>query len=100
MELSGFTTETQRSRREDFFVCRGGADRQKPSVWNKFPWPKAREFMENRYLAILHENTSLSVLPAYRQAGVSRTSPVWWDEWVVKIVLNVNYFLLLVINTV
>jgi hypothetical protein len=69
MELSGFTTETQRSRREDFFVCRGGGDRQKPSVWNKFPWPKAREFMENRYLAILHENISLSVLPAYRQVS-------------------------------
>jgi hypothetical protein len=28
------------------------------------PWPKAREFMENRYLPILHDNISLSVLPA------------------------------------
>ena len=29
---------------------------------------------------ILHENISLSVLPACRQAGVSRTSPVGWTS--------------------
>ena len=45
--------------------------------------------MENRYLPILHENISLSVL------RVSNESLSSWDEWVVKMVFNVNYFLLL-----
>ena len=52
--------------------------------------------MENRHLPILHDNIALSVLPACRQAGVPRMSPIPWDEWVVKIVWNL---LLLVINT-
>jgi len=63
-------------------------DKKLPAPLGQFSWPKAREFMENRYLAparqkplrrgegpILHENISLTVLPACRQAGVSRTSP-------------------------
>ncbi len=56
MELSGFTTETQRSRREDFFICRGGADRQKPSVWNKSPWPKAHEDISLSLLRVSNES--------------------------------------------
>jgi hypothetical protein len=48
--------------------------------------------MENRYLPILHENISLSVL------RVSNEPLSSWGEWVVKIVLNVGYFLLLVIT--
>ena len=48
--------------------------------------------MQNRYLPILHDNISLSVL------RVSNEPLTSWGEWVVKIVLNVNYFLLLVIR--
>jgi len=48
--------------------------------------------MENRYLPILHENIFLSVL------RVSNESLFSWDEWVVKILLNPNYFLLLVMT--
>ena len=90
--LFAFTTEAQRPRRKDFFVCRGGTDRQKRSVSDKLPWPKAREFMENRYLAILHENISLSVL------RVSNEPLSSWGEWVVKMAFNVNDFLPLVIT--
>jgi len=66
--------------------------------------------MENRNLPILHENSSLSVFPAYRQAGVPRMSPCLLGanlparsrfgvgRWVVKIVLNVDYFLFSVIT--
>jgi hypothetical protein len=66
--------------------------------------------MENRNLPILHENSSLSVFPAYRQAGVPRMSPCLLGanlparsrfgvgRWVVKIALTVNYFLLLMIK--
>ena len=87
------------------FVPRIARDKQKASVSNKLPWPTRREFMENRYLPparqkplrrgegpILHENISLSVL------RVSNEPPSSWGEWAVKIVLNVNYFLLLVIR--
>jgi hypothetical protein len=58
--------------------------------------------MENRYLPparqkplrrgegpILHENISLSVLPANRQVSNEPLSS--WGEWAVKIVLNVYY---------
>jgi hypothetical protein len=61
--------------------------------------------MENRYLPparqkplrrgegpILHDNISLSVL------RVSNEPLTSWGEWVVKTVLNVDYFLLLVIR--
>jgi len=40
--------------------------------------------MENRYLPILHENISLSVL------RVSNEPPSSWGEWAVKMVFNVN----------
>ena len=80
------TTEALRSQRKDFFVCRGGADRQKPSVSNKLPWANAPEFMENRYLPILHEDISLSVL------RVSNEHPTSRCEWAVKLtVWDVNY---------
>jgi hypothetical protein len=49
------TTEAQSSQRKDFFVCWGGANRQKASVSNKLPWPRVREIMENRHLPILHK---------------------------------------------
>jgi len=75
-KLAVCTTEALRSQRKDFLVCRRGADRLKPSVWNEFPWPKAREFMENRYLPILHEDISLSVL------RVSNEHPTSRCEWV------------------
>ena len=52
--------------------------------------------MENRYLPILHENISLSVLPAYWQ--VSNEPLSFRGEWAVKIALSVNYFLLLIIT--
>ena len=48
--------------------------------------------MENRYLPILREDISLSVL------CVSNEPLSSWGEWVVRIVLNANYFLLLVIS--
>jgi hypothetical protein len=48
--------------------------------------------MENRYLPILHDNISLSVL------RVSNEPLTSWGEWVVKIVLNVDYFLFSVIT--
>jgi hypothetical protein len=48
--------------------------------------------MENRYLPILHENISLSML------RVSNEPLSSWGEWVVKIVLNVNSFVLLAIT--
>ena len=48
--------------------------------------------MENRYLPILHEIISLSVL------RVSNELLSCWGEWVVKMVFNVNYFVLLVIT--
>jgi hypothetical protein len=48
--------------------------------------------MENRYLPILHDNISLSVL------RVSNEPLTSWGEWVVKTVLNVDYFLLLVLG--
>jgi len=67
IKLFAFTTEAQRSQRENFFVCRGGADRQKVSVSNKSPLPEGGRFKEDRYLPILLENIPLSVLPAYRQ---------------------------------
>jgi hypothetical protein len=51
-------------------------------------WPEAWEFMENRHLPILHENIPLSVLRVPNEPLPS------WGEWVVKIVLNVNYPLL------
>ena len=83
----------------------GVPDRQKASVWKKFSGPKAREVIENRYLPparqkplrrgegpILHENTSLSVL------RVSNEPLSSWGEWVVKIISNVNDFLLLVVS--
>jgi hypothetical protein len=92
IKLPAFTTETQRPRRKGFSVCRGDADRQKASVSNTLPWPKAQGFMENRYLPILHEDISLSVLRVSNEPLISS------GEWVVKIVLNVNYFLLLVIS--
>ncbi len=44
--------------------------------------------MENRHLPILHKNILLSAL------RVSKESPSYWGEWVVKIVLIVNYLLL------
>jgi len=91
-KLSTFTTEAQRSQREPFFVCRGGADRQKSSVLNKSPGSKAREFIENRYLPILNENISLSAL------RVSNESLFSWGEWAVEIVSNLNSFPLLAIE--
>ena len=66
-------------------------DRQKASVADKLLWPKAQEFMENRYRPILHENLFLCVL------CVSNEPLASWGEWVVKTLLNVNYFLLLTI---
>jgi len=64
-------------------------DRQKGLCSNKSSWLKALEFMENRYLPILHENISLSVL------CVSNESLSPWGEWAVKIVLNGYYFVLM-----
>jgi hypothetical protein len=40
--------------------------------------------MENQYLPILHENISLSVLRVSNEPLASR------DEWVVKMLFNVN----------
>jgi len=48
--------------------------------------------MENRYLPILHEDIFLSVL------CVSNEPLSSWGEWVVRIVLYGDYFLLLVIS--
>jgi len=50
--------------------------------------------MENRYLPILHETISLSVL------CVSNEPLFSWGEWAVKMILNFSYFRLLVMNTV
>jgi len=59
-----------RGYREHSFVCpKHSRDRQKASISNKLPLPEAGRFMENRYLPTLHENISLSVLPAYRQVS-------------------------------
>ena len=104
-KLAVCTTEALRSQRKDFLVCRRGADRLKPSVWNEFPWPKAREFMENRYLPparqkplrrgegpILHEDISLSVL------RVSNEHPTSRCEWVVNMARDVNYMAVSVIT--
>ena len=74
MKLYVFTTETQRSRREEFLSVGEVPDRQKASVSNKLPLPKAREFMENRYLPILHENTLLSVLGVSNEPHLSGAS--------------------------
>ena len=99
IKLFAFTTEAQRSQRENFFVCRGGADRQKVSVSNKSPLPEGGRFKEDRYLPILLENIPLSVLPAYRQvsneppsdgANLPARSRFGVGRWAVKMVFNVN----------
>jgi len=53
-----FTTEAQRSQREDFFVCPENYSGQTKSLCLE----QIQEFMENRYLPILHENIPLNVL--------------------------------------
>jgi len=66
-----------------FFVCRGGADRQKGSMFNKFggSWrigtSPAR--LAGPFRSILYEDISLSVLRASNGPLDS------WGEWVVKI---------------
>ena len=100
-KLAVCTTEALRSQRKDFFVCRRGADRQKPSVWNEFPWPKAREFMENRYLPRTLRGIfdRFSMRTFLSVCSVSRTSTqLLGASGLVNMARDVNYMAVLVIT--
>jgi len=79
MRLFTFTTEAQRAQRDRFFVClEVPANKKLFRPIRGVCWPKAQEFMENRYLPILHENISLSVFRVSNEPLSSK------GEWVVK----------------
>ena len=88
--MFAFTTETQSSRRESFFFCRGGT-RQKKEFLPRLDYLGRRPVSSWR-IGI----SRFSMITLLSFSSVPRMSPIAWDEWVVKIVWNL---LLLVINT-
>jgi len=96
--LIRFTTEThlptagrEVTEKKNFCLSRGvlGTNKRLFSHIRGVCWPKAREFMENRYLPRtlrgIFDRFSMRTFPSVR--SVSRTSPPSSQgEWVVKIV--------------